>query len=146
MRLYRGLRPRVLHDIELLKDAGVPMLPGSDAAVLLIQPGASLIDELVLFVSELEMSPTEALRSATIGATEFLGVDRDYGRIAPALRADLLLLDSDPLVDIENLRDLHAVIVGGKVLDEDGRTSLLDEVAKMPELQENDWLHPKRQD
>lgn len=53
------------------------------------------------------------LRAATLGGAEALGVDGQFGAVEPGRVADLLLLASDPLVDILNLRDIAVIIKGG---------------------------------
>lgn len=63
------------------------------------------------------LSPAEALRSATLGPAEFLGEAGVAGRIAPGMRADLVLLDENPLADIRNTRRIRAVIARGRLFD-----------------------------
>jgi imidazolonepropionase-like amidohydrolase len=96
--------------------AGVPILAGTDANALPSAPssppfGESLHDELELLV-EAGLSPAEALDAATSTAADYFGLD-DRGRVSPGLRADLVLLDADPLVDITDTRDISAVWIAG---------------------------------
>jgi hypothetical protein len=62
------------------------------------------------------LSPVEALRAATSGAAQILGID-GLGRIAEGFAADIVLLDADPLEDIRNSQAIWRVIKGGWVLD-----------------------------
>ncbi len=144
MRVYRSMLPHYMQDVRLLLAAGVAVLPGSDCGVLLMQPGASLHDELALFVRDLGMSPGTALRAATADAAAFLGAGHRGGRLLPGGRADLVVLGADPLADIAALADIEAVVVGGRWLGPDERAALLEEVRAMPELTENDWHKPAR--
>ena len=72
--------------------------------------------ELELLV-EAGLSPAEAIAAATSEATAFLGLTDELGTVKAGKRADLVLLDSDPLADITNTRRIAAVIVGGVFLN-----------------------------
>jgi imidazolonepropionase-like amidohydrolase len=77
-------------------------------------PDTALHDELSAMVSA-GLSPAEALRAATSGAAEFLGITNTHGSIAAGRTADLLLLDADPLADVRNTRRIAAVIKSGRI-------------------------------
>lgn len=62
------------------------------------------------------LTPLEALRAATSVSAQILGASRDVGTIAPGYRADLVLLDADPSVDIRNTRRIWKVVQGGHVI------------------------------
>jgi imidazolonepropionase-like amidohydrolase len=94
---------------------GAPLLAGTDSPMPLIYPGYALHDELEQLVA-CGLTPAQALRGATFAAAELLA-HHDSGRIAPGARADLVLLDADPLADIHALRRIHAVVLAGRVLD-----------------------------
>ena len=87
--------------------------------------GFSLHQELELLV-EAGLSPAEAIAAATSQATAFLGLIDDLGTIEAGKRADLVLLDRDPLANITNTRRIAAVIVGGVFLN---RTKLVSVLA-----------------
>ena len=90
-----------------LSAAHVPILAGTDAGNSGTVPGASLHGELEYLV-EAGLTPTQALVAATSAtATAFKLVDR--GRIAPGLRADLVLVNGNPADDIRVTRDIVAV-------------------------------------
>jgi imidazolonepropionase-like amidohydrolase len=105
----------------------VPLLAGTDAPMPEVYPGASLHDELALLVAA-GLSPREALRAATLGAAEFLGIAADAGSIAVGKRADLVLLGADPLRDIGNTRRIEAVVLRGRLL----RRADLDTLLRPP--------------
>ena len=90
------------------------VLAGTDAGDLFVPPGASLHDELALLV-EAGMSEMRALRAATTDSTTVLGL-ADRGVIRAGAKADLVILGSDPLQDIENTGDIEFVILGGTLL------------------------------
>lgn len=115
----------VLRDLQEMRRAGVPILPGSDVALALMYPGSSLHDDLGYFVDKLGMTPTEALRSATRDAAEFSGMLDSLGTVTVGKGADLVLLDADPQVDIRNIGRISAVFVRGRLLDRRSIAQLL---------------------
>lgn len=92
---------------------GVPIGAGTDTPIYLAIPGYSLHAELEQLVAS-GLSPLEALRAATIRPAEFFGIQDDIGTVDPGKRADLVLLDADPLSDISNTRRIRGVISKGK--------------------------------
>jgi imidazolonepropionase-like amidohydrolase len=103
--------------VRAMRKGGVDILPGTDLAVLLVYPGASLIDELGIFVDQIGMSPQEALRSATILPARWFGILGDLGLVAKGMLADLVLLDANPLENINNLRSVWGVVAAGRYYD-----------------------------
>lgn len=95
-----------------MREAGVPVAAGTDTPIRLAIPGESLHRELELLV-ESGFSPRAALHAATIEPARFFGLEAEMGRIAPGQRADLLLLDGDPLVDVRHLRRIRGVVSRG---------------------------------
>jgi len=97
---------------------GVPILASSDASFAnpWLFHGFSLLDELDLYV-EIGLTPREALYTATVAPPRFFGISDQDGTIASGRRADLVLLDANPLEDLATLRHPLAVIAGGRVLD-----------------------------
>ena len=100
----------------VLAEAGVMLVAGSDAGIFTNIPGVSLHDELDLFV-ESGLTPAAALRAATSNAALAMGLASEFGRIEIGQRADLLLVDGDPLTDIAALRRPVAVIADGRLFD-----------------------------
>lgn len=95
--------------VRALHDAGAGLLVGTDSGIGRTSPGTSLHDELAEFV-EAGLSPYEALRGATIDAASFLGESDTFGRVVPGLRADLVLLEGNPLEDITATRRIAGVV------------------------------------
>lgn len=95
------------------RDAGVRLLLGTDALNPGTIPGTSAHDELELLVAA-GLTQFEALRAATASATEFLGASRAVGTITAGKRADLLLLDANPLENIANTRRIAGVMLRGR--------------------------------
>ena len=102
--------------VKTLHAAGVRILAGTDAPMPLVYPGFALHNELELLV-EAGLSPADALRAATIWPAEFLGLSESTGSIAAGKRADLLLLDDNPLSEISHTRRIRAVVLNGRLLE-----------------------------
>lgn len=98
-----------------LHDAGVPILAGSDAPNPGTAHGASMHRELELLVRA-GLTPVEALTAATSAPARAFAL-ADRGRIAPGLRADLLLVSGDPTTDILATRNIDGIWKGGARLD-----------------------------
>jgi imidazolonepropionase-like amidohydrolase len=92
--------------VPLLREERVALLAGTDMGSMGIVPGASLHDELALWV-EAGFSPAEALRAATVDPLRFLGIER---------QGDFVLLDANPLANIANTRRIAAVIQSGRIV------------------------------
>ena len=90
---------------------GPGVLAGCDGLV----PGFCLHDELQA-LAEAGLSPLQALQAATINAAKYFGRESLQGTIEANKRADLVLLDSDPLLDIRNTRRIAAVVVRGRLI------------------------------
>jgi imidazolonepropionase-like amidohydrolase len=106
-----GGMPVAFSTIRALKEAGVPILAGSDAPNPGTAHGVAIHRELEMLV-EAGLTPTEALASATsVPARAFRLEDR--GRIAAGLRADLVLVAGDPTKDVTSTRNIVRIWKGG---------------------------------
>lgn len=95
---------------------GVPIMAGTDAMGLpLVAPGSSLHRELRLLAAS-GLSPYEVIRSATVVPAAFLGKSTEFGTIAPGQRADLLLVNGNPLENLTVLEHPDGVMVRGSWL------------------------------
>lgn len=94
--------------LRALHDAGIPLLAGTDYGV----PAHSLHRELELYVAA-GLTPLEALRAASAVPAAIMGLDADSGTIEPGKRADLLIVDGNPLDDISAIRNGRWVVADG---------------------------------
>jgi imidazolonepropionase-like amidohydrolase len=110
--------------------AGVPFMAGTDtAAGIHIFPGFSLHQELALFV-QAGLTPMQAIQTATLNPAKFLGTTADMGTVEKGKIADLVLLDANPLEDINNTRKIQAVVLAGRYFSR----SQLDEMLHAVEV------------
>lgn len=115
--------------LRALRAAHAPLLIGTDAPQPFVYPGFSLLEELELHL-DAGFTRAETLRIASRDAARFLRQRREFGTIAPGARADLLLLDGDPEVDLHALRDRAGVMAAGRWYDAAALAQLLEGVAR----------------
>lgn len=115
--------------VKAFKQAGVPIVAGTDAGVSGVVAGFALHDELELLV-QAGLTPEEALNAATLLPAQWLGCDKLVGSVEPGKLADLVLLDENPLTDIRNTRKIAAVFVNGKWLEKAKIRTMLADLAK----------------
>jgi imidazolonepropionase-like amidohydrolase len=96
--------------IRALHKAGIPIVAGTDVTI----PGHSLHRELELYVKA-GFTPLEAIQSATIVPARVMKLDKEVGTIEAGKRADLIIVDGDPLESISNIRKVKTVVANGRV-------------------------------
>lgn len=111
------INPLMLDNLASAHAAGVIVAAGSDAGNIGTLPGAGFHRELALMATA-GLSPMAVLAAATRDAAKALGRD-DIGILAPGLRADMVVLNADPLADIANAARIHRVIKDGIAHDPD---------------------------
>jgi len=106
---YKEAFPSMLRLLKMLHDAGITIVPGTDAL-----SGYTLLHELELYVRA-GIPPAQVLRMATLTSAQVVGVERERGTIAPGKLADMVLIDGDPTVHIEDIHKAAIVIKDGHV-------------------------------
>lgn len=102
-----------MRNLKTLADAGVRIGFGTDTGPPARFAGYFEHWEAELMV-EAGLTPMHVIVSFSRNAAEGLGIDRDFGTLAEGKVADMVLLNSNPLGNIRNLRDIHSVYVGGR--------------------------------
>jgi imidazolonepropionase-like amidohydrolase len=103
---------RSLAIIKALHGGGIPIVAGTDKGV----PGVSVAREIELYVAA-GLSPMDAIRAATAVPARVMGLAAESGSIAPGLRADLIVVDGNPLANIADIRNVRLVAVNGRLDD-----------------------------
>jgi imidazolonepropionase-like amidohydrolase len=117
-----------LKTVARLQEAGVPLMTGTDTGTPGAWPGFSVHDELQLFV-QAGIPPMAALHASTAEPATFLGTRT--GQIAPTYKADLAILDANPLHDILNTQKLSGVVVRGRHINATERQQILSTAEKI---------------
>ncbi len=115
--------------VKVFKEAGIPMVAGTDAGTSGIVWGYSLHDELELLV-DAGLTTEEALVSATRLPATWLEIDDKIGTIEIGKFADLVLLDKNPIENIENTRKISGVFVNGKWISKEKIDTMLSDLAE----------------
>jgi imidazolonepropionase-like amidohydrolase len=100
----------LLQTVRILHRAGVPIVVGTDQAV----PGYSVDREIELYVKA-GFTPMEALQAASLVPARVMGMENVSGTIEPGKRADIILVDGNPLENISDIRRVSTVFAGGKM-------------------------------
>jgi imidazolonepropionase-like amidohydrolase len=115
--------------IKALHAAGAGLLLGSDAPQVWNVPGFSTHRELESLVAA-GLTPWQALETGTRNVAKYFGTEQETGTVEQGKRADLILLDADPLKDIRNTTRRAGVMVRGRWLPQGEIQEGLDAVAK----------------
>ena len=115
--------------VKAIADSGGRIMAGSDTPEWFFGYGWTLHRELESLVVA-GLTPFQALAAATRNPAEFLRATREWGTIEPGKRADLVLLEGNPLEDIRNTSRIEAVAVGGRWLDATERERMIAAAAE----------------
>ncbi|MBO9573442.1 MAG: amidohydrolase family protein, partial [Chitinophagaceae bacterium] len=99
--------------VKALHDAGAGLVSGTDAPCLQQVPGPSLHHELSALVRA-GLTPYEALKTSTYNIADYFGTLKEIGTVTVGKRADLVLIDANPLNDISNTRKISGVVLNGR--------------------------------
>ena len=134
---FRKLCEKDLAIVGEMRRAGVGLLAGTDTTGMVLSPyvfpGFGLHDELVLFV-QAGLSPMEALQTATYNPAKFLGKLDSMGTVEQGKIADLVLLDANPLQDINNTQKIAAVVAGGRIFHRAALQKMLAQVEAQDDI------------
>lgn len=121
---------KTVKTLPLLQKAGVKIMAGTDAGYLnsYTYPGIGLHKELELMV-KYGLTPLQALQASVINSPAFLNKTA-YGSLNKGKKADILLLDENPLQNISATQKIYAVVAKGTVLDRNTLDKMLEEVKK----------------
>lgn len=118
-------RKRIL---KALHQAGVPIIFGTDAPQQFSVPGFSIFHEMKVML-DAGLSPYEIIRSGTKTAGDYFKDKAQFGTVAVGQRADLILVNGNPLKDISNTAKRSGVMVRGRWLSEEEIQKRLESIA-----------------
>jgi len=124
-RRAAALRTRIL---TALYKGGVRILLGTDSPQIFSVPGFSIHREMKSYVAA-GMTPYEVIASGTRVVAEYVSASREFGTIAPGRRADLLLIQANPLEDVGNVARRAGVMVRGRFISEEEIQARLKTIA-----------------
>ena len=127
VRGSRTVPPAAMESVPRLWAAGVAVALGTDAGNIGTLHGPSVFREARLMV-QAGLTPAQVLRAATVNGAKALGLEAELGDVAVGKRADLVLLDADPMVTVDNLARARFVIRAGRVFEP---AALMAEVKSM---------------
>ncbi len=116
------------HVVKALYDAGAKLLVGPDSPQLFLVPGFATHREMEA-MAEAGLTPFAVLQAATRNAAEYLGTSNEVGTVEAGKRADLLLLDANPLQAVADTRRVAGVMVRGRWLPRAELDGMLEEIA-----------------
>lgn len=131
--------------VKAFKEAGVPIVAGTDAGNPGVVWGFSLHDELELLVKA-GLTNEEALTSATRLPANWLGIEDKIGTVEVGKCADLILLDANPLEKIQNTRKIFGVFVNGQWIDKEKINAMLSDLEKRNTANKDKYDWRKRKD
>ncbi len=114
LRTVLDMRKRAL---KALQEGGVDVLLGTDSPQIYSVPGFSIHHEMAIMV-DAGLTPWEVLEAGTRKVAEYYGALDEFGMVAAGHRADLVLLNSNPLEDVGHFDDRAGVMVNGVWLPE----------------------------
>jgi imidazolonepropionase-like amidohydrolase len=127
-----GFRKR-LQFIGMCSRAGVQIIAGTDGAGRgKLLPGFGLLHELEL-LAQAGLTPVQVIQAATINAARALKKDKELGSIEAGKFADIVILNSSPLIDIRNTSNIDGVMIRGRLVDR----KALDEMLMQAEAAAN---------
>ena len=113
--------------VKKINDKGIGIMAGTDCPIFYLTPGRSLHEELSVLVKA-GLSPLEAIESATIRPAEYFGIEKELGNVREGMLADLLILDANPIDDINNTLKINSVIRNGNLINRAALDKLLNDL------------------
>lgn len=126
MRRYIALRRKLIYECN---KNGVGLLLGSDAPQVFDVPGFSVHHELKYLV-DAGLTPYEALRTATVNVAAFYKKSDNTGIVKAGAVSDLVLLNGNPLKDIQQVKNIEGVMIGNRWLSKPYIDSALKKLEK----------------
>ncbi len=121
--------------VKQLVDRGGEVIAGADSGPFVKTPGLTLHMEMQM-LNEVGLTPMQAIQAATNWGAEAWGKSKEFGTVEAGKRADILILNRNPLEDLSATTDISQVIQGGKVVDREGLAKWQETVPRPGAMQE----------
>ena len=108
-------RPVILENLRRMQQAGITVALGTDAGNVGVLHGPSVFHDMAL-MAQAGLTPHQILVAATYNGARLVGQQQQLGSVEPGKLADLVVLDADPLADIQHTTRIHRVLKGGRLL------------------------------
>jgi imidazolonepropionase-like amidohydrolase len=112
--------------VKMVHEEKITIMAGTDTPIALQTPGVSLHNELAMLVKA-GLSPLDAIRAATINPAKYFSLENELGLVRDGYWADLLIVDDNPLENIENTRKIFAVVKQGKYYGREELNKMLED-------------------
>jgi imidazolonepropionase-like amidohydrolase len=110
-KTYKKQLPVAMANLKILSDRGIPIVFGTDSGIPTRFMGYFEHLEMKM-MADAGLTPMQIIVSATKNAAEYMGL-KDLGTLSAGHYADFILLDADPLGDIQNVRKISGVYING---------------------------------
>jgi len=133
---------RVGQFVKQFADAGGKIISGTDSDAGRIGTSGLTLHEEMMMLGEVGVPPMKVIQSSTSWAMEAWGKGKDAGTLQAGKRADVLVLNRNPLDDMRATMDIFRIVQGGNVIDREGLTSKRQEVVPRPGLLAEGFANP----
>jgi Amidohydrolase family/IPT/TIG domain len=133
---------RVGQFVKQFVDAGGKIVSGTDSGAGRIGTSGLTLHEEMMMLSEVGVPPMKVIQSSTSWAMEAWGKGKEAGTLEAGRRADVLVLNRNPLDDMHATMDIFRIVQGGNVIDREGLASKRQEVIPRPGLVAEGFANP----
>ena len=123
-------------------DAGGKIVSGTDSGAGRIGTSGLTLHEEMMMLIEVGVAPMKVIQSSTSWAMEAWGKGKEAGTLEPGRRADVLVLNRNPLDDMRATMDIFKIVQGGNVIDREGLAGKRQEVVPRPGLVADGFANP----
>ena len=133
---------RVGQFVKQFAEAGGKIVSGTDSDAGRIGTSGLTLHEEMMMLSEVGVPPMKVIQSSTSWAMEAWGKGKDVGTLEAGKRADVLILNRNPLDDMRATMDIFRIVQGGNVVDREGLAGKRQEVVPRPGLVAEGFANP----
>jgi len=126
------IEERMSRGLKFIETAGPQkIILGTDTPNPGVVAGFSIHDELVHMVNDYKLSIFDALKTGTVNGALHLGIENQKGKLSEGFDADILILESNPLENVENVSKINTVIQGGRIYNRAALDKMLENACNL---------------